>query len=251
MRMHARVWDADPARVGTAIVLVHGLVVSTRYMVPLGSKLALNYRVYAPDLPGFGKSEKPDSVLDLPELANALAAWMGAVGLDRAVLLGNSFGCQIIVEFALRHPDRIERAILQAPSVDRKHRTAHEQIARWMLNGILDSPGMWPIIIGDFLVAGARRSLRTFQISLEDRIEEKLPRMWVPTMVIRGARDLLVPQRWAEEVTRLLPNGRLAVVPGIAHTTNFSAPLEVARLTRMFIEDGRRDATSEQEAQAA
>jgi 2-hydroxy-6-oxonona-2,4-dienedioate hydrolase len=241
IRMHARAWDANPGQASPAIVLVHGLVVSSRYMVPLGSRLAPDHRVYAPDLPGFGKSAKPNHTLDLPELADSLAAWMGVVGLDRAVLLGNSFGCQIVVEFALRHPERIERAVLQGPSVDPKHRTAPEQIARWMLNGTRDSPGMGPIILRDYLAAGIRRAVRTFQISLEDRIEEKLPRVQVSTLVVRGARDPLVPQRWAEEVTGLLPQGRLAVIPGVAHTANFAAPLEVARLTRIFIEEGQRE----------
>jgi 2-hydroxy-6-oxonona-2,4-dienedioate hydrolase len=250
MRMYTRAWDADPGQHPPAIVLVHGLVVSSRYMVPLGSKLAPDHPVYAPDLPGYGKSETPDRTLELPELADSLAAWMDAVGLDRAVMLGNSFGCNIVVEFALRHPERIERAVLQGPMVDPRQQSAPDQIVRWMVNGTRDSPGMGPIILADYLAAGIRRSLRTFQISRRDYIKDKLPRVRVPTLVVRGARDPIVPQDWVEEVVQLLPNGRLAVIPGIAHTANYSAPLEVARLTRLFIEEGQRG-QSEREHQAA
>src|SRR3712207_6887962 len=51
--------------------------------------------VHIPDLPGFGRSTKPPKVLTIPDLADALAAWMAEAGLGRAALVGNSLGCQI------------------------------------------------------------------------------------------------------------------------------------------------------------
>src|SRR5215213_12031128 len=87
-----------------AVVLVHGLVVSSRYMIPVAERLASYYRVYAPDLPGFGKSAKPPRALDMPELADFLDAWMQAISLESAVLIGNSMGCQVIAHLAVRHP---------------------------------------------------------------------------------------------------------------------------------------------------
>jgi 2-hydroxy-6-oxonona-2,4-dienedioate hydrolase len=54
--------------------------------------------LYAPDLPGFGRSSKPRKVLEMVELADALAAWMARIGLPRAAMIGNSMGCQVIVE---------------------------------------------------------------------------------------------------------------------------------------------------------
>jgi hypothetical protein len=76
LRMHARTSEG-PAREGNpAVILVHGLVVSSRYMVPTAELLAVHYRVYAPDLPGFGKSEKPPRVLNVAELpAPSSAGW--------------------------------------------------------------------------------------------------------------------------------------------------------------------------------
>lgn len=80
------------------MVLVHGLVVSSRYMVPTLERLAPYHRVYAPDLPGFGKSDKPPRVLNVAELSDSLVAWMEKIGLKSAALVGNSFGCQIIAD---------------------------------------------------------------------------------------------------------------------------------------------------------
>ena len=87
-----------------AIVLVHGIGFSSRYLMPTIAQLAPHYRIYAPDLPGFGDSTKPWPVLNLQELVEVLVAWMDAVGLEQPVLLGNSVGCQIIVDVALRYP---------------------------------------------------------------------------------------------------------------------------------------------------
>ncbi|HEX2088386.1 MAG TPA: alpha/beta fold hydrolase [Actinomycetota bacterium] len=59
--------------------------------------------------------------------------------------------------------------------------------------------------------------------------------MVAPTLVVRGSRDMMVPQRWAEEAAALLPNGRLAVVPGAAHCVNYSAPQPFVDVLRRFL----------------
>jgi pimeloyl-ACP methyl ester carboxylesterase len=69
-----------------AVVLVHGLGLSSTYLMPTAKALAPYYRVFVPDLPGFGRSGKPSHVADVPELADDLAAWMRAIKLDRAAL---------------------------------------------------------------------------------------------------------------------------------------------------------------------
>lgn len=223
------------------LVLVHGIGVSSRYMVPTIKRLAPHYRVYAPDLPGFGHSYKPPRALNISELADALAAWMEAVGLQSAALLANSFGCQVVAEFAVRHPERIEKAVLQGPTVDPAARTARQQIWRLLRNAPTDPPSHALNIARDYRDCGTRRLLRTLRYMLEDRIEEKLPRVSVPLLVVRGSRDPIVPQRWAEEATALLPRGRLVVVPGAGHTMSYAAPLELARVVRPFLEETNAD----------
>jgi 2-hydroxy-6-oxonona-2,4-dienedioate hydrolase len=83
-RMHARV-SGTPGD-GPAVILVHGLVVSARYMIPAMKRLALRHRVYAPDLPGFGNSGKPARVPGVPGLTDALDCWMRKLGLERTKL---------------------------------------------------------------------------------------------------------------------------------------------------------------------
>ncbi len=237
LRMHARVSGGEAAG-GPPVVLVHGLVVSGRYMIPLLDELARSHAVYAPDLPGFGRSEGPAHALDVAGLADALAAWMRAVGLDGAALVGNSMGCQIIVELALRHPGIAQRVVLQGPTMDRHARSAPRQIWRLLVDTTREPPSLVAIEVLDLLRAGVRRSWRTFRHALRDPIEGKLPGVRVPALVVHASRDRISPRSWAEEIARLLPDGRLAVLPRAAHAANYSAPVEFTREIRSFLSDG-------------
>lgn len=234
-KMHARrAIDSSPAG-APPVVLVHGLLVSSRYMVPLVQHLAPWFPVHAPDLPGFGLSESADRILDVDELADALAAWMDAARIERASLVANSFGCQIAAHFGVRHPGRVDRIVLQGPSTDRHARNALVQIGRWATCGLYEPFGIIPVIFRDYLGAGLRAFLQTYRFMLRDRIEEMLPRVEAPTMVVCGTNDAIVPRSWAEELAGLLPRGELRVVPGSAHAMNFSSPLELCRVARPFL----------------
>jgi 2-hydroxy-6-oxonona-2,4-dienedioate hydrolase len=168
-------------------------------------RLAPLCNVYAIDLPGYGKSVKPARILRLSELADALAGWMQAAGLEKAHLVGNSFGCQIIAEFALRHPARVDRVVLQGPTVDPAARSLGRQFLRLAHNSWRERRSLGLISIRDYWAAGLRRVCATINMTLQDRIEDKLPHIHALTLVVRGTRDPLVPHEWAKRVTQLLP----------------------------------------------
>ncbi len=236
LTIHYRVSSHIVPANAPSIVMVHGLTTSNTYMLPTALELVSSYHIYIPDLPGFGKSTKPAQALNVSQLADALAQWMRTIGLDRATLLGNSLGCQVIAQFALRYPDCIERAILVGPSMDPQALTAHQEIARWVANIPFEPAHLFPIMIGDFFHAGLRRTARTLQYALQDHIHEHLPHMHVPTLIVRGSHDTVVPQRWAEEATGLLPNGKLVVVAGAAHDVNYNSPKQLANIVHGFME---------------
>lgn len=232
--IHTRFARGSETR-GPSILLVHGLGLSSRYMVPTAVELAPDFDVYAPDLPGFGRSGKPDHVLDVGELAAALIEWMDAVDLGRAVALGNSFGCQVIARIAVLDPGRLERSILAGPTVDPRGRTTWRQGARLVRDVPWEPPTLLPLNLRDYLACGPGRLWATCRLALEDAIEEMLPQMHLPTLVVRGARDPIVPQRWAEEAVQLLPEGHLEVIPGAGHAVNYNSSARLAQLVRRFL----------------
>jgi 2-hydroxy-6-oxonona-2,4-dienedioate hydrolase len=224
LRIHSRASDNIVPPDRPTVVLVHGLGVSSRYMMPIAEHLALDFQVFAPDLPGFGLSDKPSHILTIRELADALALWMKSLAVTRAAFVGNSLGNEIIVELALRRPEKVISLVLQGPTPEPAARNAPQQIWRYIATSPFEQPPLGWISATDYMLCGIRRFVRTFHYMLQDRIEEKLPKVQAPTLVVRGERDRIVSQRWAEEVARLLPNARLVVIPGAAHAINFSYP---------------------------
>ena len=121
---------------------------------------------------------------------------------------------RVVADFAARYPERADRLVLLGPTMDARARTIPRQFARLMLD-IMREPPTNPVnYLRDLWVAGPRRGFGTLRYSLDDRIEEKLPRIQAPTLVVRGGIDPIAPQPWVEELTDLLPLGRLVVVPG-------------------------------------
>jgi pimeloyl-ACP methyl ester carboxylesterase len=235
LRLHARVADVLAPADTAAVVLVHGVGVSSRYMVPLAERLAPHCRVYAPDMPGFGRSDSPPRLLDVPGLADFLAAWLEETGHGPATFVGNSLGCQVVIDLAARRPELVERAVLIGPTTDPKVRNLIRLLARGVLDLPHESPALYPILLADYLRAGPVRTLRTLQAGVDDPLLDKLPAVRAPVLVVRGDRDPIAPRRWVRELAGRLPAGRWAEVPGSAHAAHFDAAERVADMVRSFL----------------
>jgi pimeloyl-ACP methyl ester carboxylesterase len=236
LRIHTLV-GGQSANGRRPVVLAHGAAVSSRHMAPTAEALATEFRVYVPDYPGHGRSDDPDRVLDAVGLSEFLAHWLEALELAPAHLLGNSFGCQVIAELAARRPELVDRIVLQGPTVDPE---AHgiRQLGRWLVNFWREGSTQPQETFGQWAQAGPRVFWKTLRFMDEHRIERTLPRVEARALVVRGSRDPIIPQRWAEDAARLLPHGQLIVIPDETHTIVLSAPDKLAEATIPFL-DGR------------
>jgi pimeloyl-ACP methyl ester carboxylesterase len=75
---------------------VHGFGLSGRYLVPTAERLRNDFHTLVPDLPGFGRSDRPARALDIPGLADAAIRFLDDRGIEQATLVGNSMGCPVI-----------------------------------------------------------------------------------------------------------------------------------------------------------
>lgn len=203
-------------------------------MIPAALELAQDSDVYCPDLPGSGKSGKPAHALNVAELSDALSAFLQKCGIERAVIVGHSFGCQIAAEFALSNPEKLERLVLAAPSGDPGVNSILRYFGRLALDALREPFSLTPLAVRDYLTAGLLRGFRTFRFAVRDRFEDKLPRIAAPTLVVRGLRDPIVSPDWAARVARLLPNAELATIESAAHALNYNSPQKFARVIREF-----------------
>ncbi|MHB1319460.1 MAG: alpha/beta fold hydrolase [Anaerolineae bacterium] len=238
---------------GPAVVLVHGGGLdsaSLSYGHVLGA-LGERFRVFAPDLPGFGESELPDAPYDTQYFAGFLRQFLSAVGLEHASLVGLSLGGGAALTLALREPGCFDRLVLvgsyglgkevpfsylgyllvRLPLVNEMMWAILKRSRRllaYSLNSIL--PNQRPV--DDCLLAevqalldkpGAGRAWRAFQrqevgpTGLRTDYSGRLGELTVPTLILHGSKDSLVPVEWARRAQLRIPNAQLQVLPGVGH----------------------------------
>lgn len=232
LRLHVR-QRVESAGSAPAWLLVHGLAVSHRYLMPTAA--ALPGSVFVPDLPGFGLSGKPARVLSAEQHAQVVAAWMDGTGLGRIHVLANSFGCQIAVELAIRRPDLVASLVLVGPTVDPAAPTSGAQIRRWALDLLREDPHQIPMIFADLRDAGPRRILRTLKEAVGQHIERRLPLVGLPILILRGQYDPIAPADWVAHAASLAPTAGAADIPGAAHNAVTTAGAAVATQAAAFV----------------
>lgn len=236
-RQHARNGShvANESFENLPIVLVHGWGMSSRYLVPTAAALADRFDVLLPELPGHGESDSSDRVLDVRAQAELICDWMDARGIRRAVLLGNSMGCQTIAHIAARSPGRVAALVLVGPTADTAARRVLPQALRLIATAPFEPIALDLICLSDYRRAGPRLLVRELRYMLDDHIEETLRHIQAPVLVVRGTHDVIASQRWAAEVARAAGADGVSNIPHAAHAVNYSAPEALALLVESFL----------------
>jgi pimeloyl-ACP methyl ester carboxylesterase len=228
---HRTCLDAGPD--ADAIVHVHGFGISGTYLEPTAARLAPRHRTFVPDLPGMGRSMRPDRPLDLPGLARALVSYCDAVDVERATFVGNSLGAPIIIEVATAFPERIAGAVLVSPAGGPNNQPLPRVIRQMATDAFREPLSMLPIAIRDYLHFGVLQGLALFKAMTRYPTLERLPNLVAPTLVVVGERDPLVNRERAH-VLAVLPHVDVVTVPG-AHALNYSAPELIAELVEAHL----------------
>jgi pimeloyl-ACP methyl ester carboxylesterase len=258
------------AGTGPPAVLLHGLGATCASMLPTLAELARDHRVLAVDLPGFGDSGKPVQPYDPGFYARWLAAFLDAVGIERAVLVGNSMGGRIAIEAALQTPARVDRIALFAPSLAFKRFREGAPIVRLLAAELAAMPLVVPRALvmrtlrmmmarperlrdtwydaaaDEFarVFAAARGRMAFFsaarQIYLEeahgaDGFWDRLSALSRPALFLWGDTDQLVPARFARHVEEAVPDAASVVLRDCGHVPQFEHPGTTHRLLREFL----------------
>ena len=233
LRMHALV-----AGEGPPVVLVHGYGVSGAYMLPLADALTPSCSVLVPELPGQGRSSPPPrGRWGVREMADVLGSWFASAGLERPVVVANSMGCQVATHVAVEQPELIDSLVLIGPTVDPARRNARHQLLGLLRAARREPLSMVAQATRDCVTADTRGLVGVTRSVLEDRIEERLPLVRQPTVVVYGDADTFIGRDWADRCAELLPLGRLVVVPAAAHIVHYTRPTLVASIVRGLIEE--------------
>ncbi len=244
---------------GTALVLLHGAEADGSMWRPYMEGLARGRTVYALDLPGHGRSQVPP---DLDCSPSGMAEWYGRVldaeGLDRAAVLGHSFGGVVAFNLALEAPDRVSHLVgvnvANLNLATQRFRDGAYALIDALVEGRLDDP-MARALLGQIydkdpdhpdIVAGAelwsRPGVRAFFTQGGSQFSRSLP-VWrlrevgTPTLLVWGDRDRFFPVDDARTASMYIPHSRLVVMAGGAHSPFVESPETFYLAVDAFLSD--------------
>lgn len=218
---------------------VHGFGLSGRYLLPTAERLADEFHTYVPDLPGFGRSGKRRDMLDIPDLARAAVDFFDDRGVEKATLVGNSMGCPVIIEFAHRYPERIDRAVLVSPAGGLFNQPLRRAITQLSVDAPREPVRMARVAVPDYVRFGVPSTMRMFRSLTQYPSLQRLLEMRIPTLVVLGQRDPLLPHahRVDEIASQTDSHVLVVMLEGAAHAINFSHPGQLAHVIRHFMDD--------------
>ena len=255
---------------GPVVLLVHGMAGSSATWRSVLPRLTEDFTVIAPDLLGHGGSAKPRGDYSLGAFACLLRDLLDALGHDRATVIGQSLGGGIAMQFAYQYPERCERLVLVSsgglgdevslllraltlPGVDyllpllcaRQLHDVGSAVVRFAGRlGVKPPPQLVEIwasygsLADDETRAAFLHTLRAVvdfsgqRVSAKNRLSLAVD---VPTLIIWGNRDAIIPVDHAHSTHELLPGGHLEIFEGVGHFPQCEQPERFSALVAEFI----------------
>ena len=240
---------------GPTVVLLHSVGLDRTFWAPVAAVLERRFSTVRVDLRGHGDSPSPPGPWTLEDLADDVAEVMRGLGVDRAHVVGQSFGGLVAQHVAIRHPDLVTRLVLSGTSCttsEAEHEifldrarvaeaegmapVARAAIARWFTDAGMDLP----------VVATAHRRLladdpaswaKTFHAIAGHNVLDKLSDVRARTLVVTGDADVATPPHFAEEMAATLPDCELRILEGVPHMGYLEQPELFARTILDFFDD--------------
>jgi pimeloyl-ACP methyl ester carboxylesterase len=211
--------------------------------------LATDHHVAVPDLPGFGESERPDWARHPRDLALLIGHWLRKRGLDGVTLVGCGFGGWVAAELATMRADHIGSLVLvgAAGLLPREGRILDQVLVSHgeYVKAAFHEPVAYEALYGgeftdEVLLQWdlnremvARVSWKPYMYSRQ--MSPLLAEVDVPTLLVWGDHDAVVPLDCAEQYRAALPDARLEVVGGCGHAVDLEQPETLARLVREHV----------------
>ena len=271
---------------GPALVLIHGVTGSSTTWREVMPRLAERYTVVAPDLLGHGESAKPRGDYSLGAFASGVRDLLVALGIERATFVGHSLGGGVAMQLAYQFPERCERLVLVSSGGLGKEVSAllravtlpgAEIVMPLLLTPVVRQtletigapfrrigfrPGgvtgaeMWRSYRGLTELRGRTAFIHTVRSVIDARGQRVSARdrlylaSEMPTLIVWGDRDRIIPVSHAYAAHELMPGSRLVVVPGAGHFLPFERPEPFLEALTAFLDETTPANTSEERFRA-
>lgn len=240
---------------GPPLVLLHGFLCDSRCWRRQLEDLSDRFRVVAWDAPGAGASSDPPDPFTITDWAHCLAQFLDVVDMERAHVVGLSWGGVLAQEFYRLYPARVMGLILADTYAGWRgslpEPASEKRLERCFLESSLAPEEFVPLWVPEFFTAGASPDLKAemsevvsdfhpigFRLmakSLDDAdTTELLPNIGVPTLILWGDDDRRSPMNIAEQLRDAIPDAELAVIAKAGHVSNMEQPEEFNEQVRRF-----------------
>jgi len=211
---------------GSPVIFVHGGASNCRDWTETMAVLSHSYGVYAPDLPGYGLSNRDDSGYYLSDFIDFIINFVRELGLNSPVLVGHSLGGRACLGFALRHPEMVNRLVLIDTAGFGKLTRLGMSLGMiaWAVRRVLRRSQPYPRFLWN---DGEDRNW----LCLED-----LPALQVPTLMVWNRHDPYYPLDGALRARDLIPEAYLEIFPGLGHAPHMRKRDVFNNLLLNFIE---------------
>jgi 3-oxoadipate enol-lactonase len=251
---------------GEPLVLIMGLGGNTTRWFHIMPVFSQEYRVIAFDNRGAGQSDKPDIPYTMEMMADDIADLLDTINIDSAHIFGISLGGMIAQHFALRHPQRVTSLILGCTRCGGQHSIMDDQGS----GNVLDPQRLWtmtpeerardmlptlwsqefidnnPEIVEEHIALSIENPIdptgyiRQLQAANSHDTYDRLPEIKVPTMVIAGDADLLIPAGNSVILASRIPGAELVILPKMGHGFYTEARDETSRIIMDFMKRNSR-----------
>jgi 4,5:9,10-diseco-3-hydroxy-5,9,17-trioxoandrosta-1(10),2-diene-4-oate hydrolase len=225
---------------GSPIVCLHGA--GGPRISPGYELLAQHHRVIAFEVPGFGASAVNDRSGSIQELASTMCEAVAGLGLSSITLLGNSFGGRLALWMAVQEPERLVSLVLVAPAAIQPERPAGSNGSAGPPSDLAALyahperiPAWWPP--ADPAVTAKQRDLvrRLAAPPRSPELEAKMAELDVPTLVMFGTSDRVIPPAMGRHYRALLPKCQMVLVYDAGHVVDVDRPEAFAALIEDFV----------------
>jgi len=254
---------------GPVLLLLHGIAGSSRTWIPAMELLQADYTVVAPDFVGHGHSAKPAGDYSLGNFANWMRDLLVVLDIERATVIGQSFGGGVAMQFAYQFPDRCERLVLvDAGGLGREVNWILRLVTLPATDYVLPIlfPGFarrWGDSVAHLADRVGLRSVPAMEIwrsyrSLTDDEGRKafvrtmrsvidpggqsvsaIDRLYlaerIPTLIVWGQKDRIIPLSHAYQALEAAPHSRLEIMPGVGHFPQSEDPATFVEILKDFL----------------
>ena len=232
------------------ILILHGWGLSGERYASLQKLLQKQgYLVYAPDFPGFGKSETPQKPFNLEDYAQFLFTYIEKNKIHHPIVIGHSFGGRVALYFTEKYPHIIQALVLTGTPgftpIPKKRLALFILIAK--IGGIFFS--IPPLsLFHDFIqrwyyyVVGAKEFFRaegamreTFKRVVQEDLVPNMEALKIPCLLMWGEYDIIIPISIAERMKRVIPQAELVIIPEADHGVPLKEPQVFLQYVTRFI----------------